>query len=79
MFCVAVAGVITCTSLYKLLTQHPPLNVVIMDTRTSSDYDTSHIRHEACISVPEHILLPGSVLSTGLGLGLGWVRVRVRG
>lgn len=45
------------TQLYSLLIEDT--SVIVMDVRPTSQYAESHIKHEACISVPSETIKPG--------------------
>jgi hypothetical protein len=51
-------GRISPVDLYKYLNDKD-MSLIIMDVRPGSQYDESHIKHEACISVPAEIIKPG--------------------
>lgn len=49
---------ITPTQLYSLLNEKDT-SLIVMDVRPTSQYAESHIKHEACISVPSETIKPG--------------------
>lgn len=50
------------TQLYSLLIEKDT-SVIVMDVRPTSQYAESHIKHEACISVPSETIKPGSTVT----------------
>ncbi|XP_048750145.2 ubiquitin carboxyl-terminal hydrolase 8-like isoform X2 [Ostrea edulis] len=55
-------GRITPVELYRLLNDKET-NLIIMDVRPASQYGESHIKHDACISVPAEVIKPGTTVT----------------
>ncbi|XP_060647258.1 ubiquitin carboxyl-terminal hydrolase 8 isoform X1 [Drosophila nasuta] len=49
-------GIISCEELYKRMQQK---SVLVMDCRSSADYDASHLNYYCSFNVPEELITPG--------------------
>ena len=49
---------VSALELYKYL-MDAHMTVILMDMRSTADYDNSHIQHKLCINVPADIVIPG--------------------
>lgn len=60
----AQLGVISCEALFQRMQQK---SVLVMDCRSSSDYDNSHLTYYCAFNVPEELITPGYVsIASGL-------------